>query len=145
MIKYCNKCREEKREECPSGYSFWWNDKVSICPYDKNVMQNIEFDAKDLSIISEISEEYSFIQAMIDLRKSDPIEYQLKMSQFKANLTQQKIGDQKIDSKPHCPTCGSTNIEKISATSKVVGAVAFGLFSKTAKSQFKCKNCGAKW
>ena len=46
---------------------------------------------------------------------------------------------------PKCPTCGSTNIEKISATSKVVGAVAFGLFSKTARSQFKCKNSGAKW
>ena len=46
---------------------------------------------------------------------------------------------------PKCPTCGSTNIEKISATSKVVGAVAFGLFSKTAKSQFKCNNCGNKW
>lgn len=44
-----------------------------------------------------------------------------------------------------CPTCGSTNIEKISATSKAVGAVAFGLFSKTAKSQFKCKNCRYKW
>lgn len=46
---------------------------------------------------------------------------------------------------PKCPTCGSTNIEKISATSKAVGAVAFGLFSKTAKSQYKCKNCGYKW
>ena len=46
---------------------------------------------------------------------------------------------------PRCPTCNSTNIEKISDTSKVVGAVAFGLFSKTAKSQFKCRNCGAKW
>lgn len=46
---------------------------------------------------------------------------------------------------PKCPTCGSTNIEKITATSKAIGAMAFGLFSKTAKSQFKCKNCGYKW
>lgn len=46
---------------------------------------------------------------------------------------------------PKCPTCGSTNIEKISTTSKVVGAAMFGLLSKTAKSQFKCKNCGYKW
>lgn len=46
---------------------------------------------------------------------------------------------------PKCPTCGSTNITKISTTSKVAGAVAFGLFSKTAKSQFKCNNCGYKW
>lgn len=48
-------------------------------------------------------------------------------------------------SKPKCPTCGSTNIRKISATSKTLGAIGFGLLSKTAKSQFKCNNCGYKW
>lgn len=46
---------------------------------------------------------------------------------------------------PTCPTCSSTNITKVSTTSKVAGAVAFGLFSKTARSQFKCNNCGYKW
>ncbi len=46
---------------------------------------------------------------------------------------------------PKCPTCGSTNIEKISTTSRVTHGLMFGLFSKTAKSQFRCKNCGNKW
>lgn len=46
---------------------------------------------------------------------------------------------------PKCPTCSSTNIQKISTTSKVVGASLFGLFSKNATSQFKCNNCGYKW
>lgn len=46
---------------------------------------------------------------------------------------------------PKCPTCSSTNIEKISSFDKAAGAVMFGLFSKTAKSQFKCRNCGYKW
>ena len=46
---------------------------------------------------------------------------------------------------PKCPTCGSTDLKKISTTSKVVGATMFGLFSKTARSQFECKNCGYKW
>ncbi|MGN0550594.1 MAG: hypothetical protein ACI4I4_01985 [Acutalibacteraceae bacterium] len=50
-----------------------------------------------------------------------------------------------VQNVPKCPTCGSTNIEKISTTSKVVGATMFGLLSKTARSQFKCKNCGYKW
>lgn len=50
-----------------------------------------------------------------------------------------------INSKPKCPTCQSTNIKKISTTSKVMGAIGFGLLSKTAKSQFECKNCGYKW
>ncbi len=34
---------------------------------------------------------------------------------------------------PRCPKCGSTNIEKVSAAKKAVGAFGFGLFSKTAK------------
>lgn len=46
---------------------------------------------------------------------------------------------------PKCPTCSSTNIEKISSFDKAAGVVMFGLFSKTARSQFKCRNCGYKW
>lgn len=46
---------------------------------------------------------------------------------------------------PRCPTCRSTNIKKISAARKVTGVALFGLFSKTAKSQFECGSCGYKW
>ena len=46
---------------------------------------------------------------------------------------------------PKCPTCGSTNIQRISASAKLSGAMMFGIFSKTAKSQWKCRNCGSKW
>ena len=49
------------------------------------------------------------------------------------------------DLKPKCPTCGSTNIKRISTSSKVFGAALFGLFSKTAHSQFECQNCHYKW
>lgn len=49
------------------------------------------------------------------------------------------------ENKPKCPTCGSTNIERISTTSKIIGAALFDLLSVTARSQFKCKNCGYKW
>lgn len=44
-----------------------------------------------------------------------------------------------------CPTCGSTNTQKISTTAKIAGAATFGLLSKTARSQFKCNHCGYKW
>lgn len=46
---------------------------------------------------------------------------------------------------PKCPTCQSTNIKKISVGAKVFGASMFGLFSKTATSQFQCLNCSYKW
>lgn len=46
---------------------------------------------------------------------------------------------------PKCPTCSSINVKKIGSISKVAGVVTFGIFSKAAKSQFKCENCGYKW
>lgn len=46
---------------------------------------------------------------------------------------------------PKCPTCQSTKIRKISSVRKVTGGVLFGIFSKTAFSQFECENCGYKW
>lgn len=44
-----------------------------------------------------------------------------------------------------CPTCGSTNIEKISMTRKAVGFFAVGFLSSSARNTYRCKNCGYKW
>lgn len=46
---------------------------------------------------------------------------------------------------PKCPTCQSTKIKKISGIKRAAHGYAFGLFSKTARSQFECENCGYKW
>ena len=46
---------------------------------------------------------------------------------------------------PKCPTCGSTNIEKISTTKKAVGFVAVGIFSSNFGKTMHCKQCGYKW
>ena len=46
---------------------------------------------------------------------------------------------------PKCPTCGSTNIHKISLTSKAIGGYMWGVFSSNVRNTFKCSNCGYKW
>ncbi len=47
---------------------------------------------------------------------------------------------------PHCPTCDSTNVEKISMSSKVEKAAKYGILSvDSITKQFECKNCGYKW
>lgn len=48
-------------------------------------------------------------------------------------------------SKPKCPTCSSTNVSKISTTSKAVSVGLWGIFSQKVKRQFKCGNCGYEW
>ena len=52
---------------------------------------------------------------------------------------------QKPQSLPHCPTCNSTNIKKISAGAKAVSVGLFGIFSQKVKRQFHCNNCGYEW
>lgn len=80
---------------------------------------------------------------MIKLKESDPIEYQLKMSQFKTQVEQQNRAVE--DSVPKCPTCGSTNIKKISGLSKVGSVAMWGLLSRKVHKQWHCNNCGSEW
>lgn len=47
--------------------------------------------------------------------------------------------------KPKCPTCQSTNLRKISTTSKAINTVAFGLLGTKRNKTFHCNNCGYEW
>lgn len=46
---------------------------------------------------------------------------------------------------PTCPTCGSTNVQKISGTKRWLTTGLFGLASSDVGKTMKCKNCGYKW
>lgn len=52
---------------------------------------------------------------------------------------------QESSNTPKCPTCSSTNIKKISGTSKVVSVAMFGFLSQKVKKTFHCNNCGYEW
>lgn len=47
--------------------------------------------------------------------------------------------------KPKCPTCQSTNLKKISSTSKVVNTAVWGIFGTKRHKTFHCNNCGYEW
>lgn len=81
---------------------------------------------------------------MIDLKEKDPIEYQLKISQFKTQVQQQESikKQQSEQSKVHCPYCNSTNVKKISSTERVASVAMMGIFSKKINKSFKCNACG---
>jgi formate dehydrogenase maturation protein FdhE len=138
VVKQCKKCKEIMGACKPESLIHTANN----CNGELETL-NISWD--ELSIIEDISTDKEFLQAMIDLKEKDIIEYNLKISQFKSQLEQQKSSKTQNDNRPKCPTCGSTNIEKISATRKVVGGAMFGLFSSDVRNSMHCKNCGAKW
>lgn len=164
MVKLCKKCKDRcnsyilnpKYPVCYYGYTSFLKDELNKCPLKDcpNYSEKETYDLVDTQITDEdykiiigVSLDIKFIDAMIELKEKDPIEFQLKMSQFRNQVKQQEAVEKVVEQQntPHCPMCNNTNIRKISGTAKVAGAAMFGLFSKTARSQFKCENCGYKW
>lgn len=139
-VKYCPKCKEYYGG---GVFNIPESNKCFYCKQPLTTELNIESDEFD--ILYKISSDDSFLQAMIKLKESDPIEYQLKLSQFKANTSTQEQNKKQADNLPKCPTCNSTNIEKISIGKKAVGGFMFGLFSSDVRKTMHCKNCGYKW
>ncbi len=46
---------------------------------------------------------------------------------------------------PKCPTCGSVNIRKISATKKAASIIGLGILSNNIEKTYQCLNCKYKW
>lgn len=46
---------------------------------------------------------------------------------------------------PKCPTCGSTNVHKISSSKKALGFITVGIFSSNFGKSYECENCKYKW
>ena len=80
-------------------------------------------------------------------------EYNEQKSQQEYEVLQRRAQQKRIEKEriekqqniPKCPTCGSTNIEKISTAKKAIGFVAVGVFSSNFGKTMHCKNCGYKW
>lgn len=114
-------------------------NNIEICP----VCKKNDWEDFDLNQIKKISSDEEFIQSMIKLKQDDPIEYQIKLSQFKTQLQQQeqiKKIEQDNANKVKCPKCGCTDIGVANRGYSVV----WGLIG-SGKSMNVCKKCGHKW
>lgn len=123
-----------------------WDDKCPICKHDLTTMN---LTLREWWVISENSTDQNFIFALDKLKKDDPIEFTLKFNQF-IQINKNKIEEEKHlkasqSSVPKCPTCGSTNIKKISGTKRWVGTGLFGLASSNLGKTMQCNSCGYKW
>lgn len=118
--------------------------------------------------LRKINSDPTFIDAMMKLKETDPIEFQVKLKQLdiqspsavldaskkhseeiKQNKPTPKPADHEYAHRayglPMCPTCGSYDVEKISLTKKAIGGAMFGLFSSNVRKTMHCKSCGYKW
>lgn len=116
--------------------------KVNNC---NGNLKKTNISENDFDLLHDISDDKNFLQAMIDLKEKDIIEYNLKMSQFKSQLEQQKSNKAQNDNTPRCPHCRSTNIRPISGLNRGASIAMWGIFSKKINKSFECLNCKYTW
>ena len=147
-IKFCQNCRSKNNQDLfYSGYYNWLNDDCYECPMKDcgQKLIDINLSKEDFDIITSISKDITFLESMINLKEQDPIEYQLKMSQFKTQLQQQESSKIQNDTTPRCPHCHSTNIKSISGLNRGTSIAMWGIFSKKINKSFECLDCKYTW
>ena len=133
MKRYCYICGYETNDE-----------NIIECP--QCLCDDVFVSSEEEEELMKLSNDRKFTNAMIKLHDEDPIEYQLKMSQFKANLGQRESSKRvEEDNRPKCPNCHSTNIKPISGTERAMSIMGLGIFSKKINKSFKCLNCKYTW
>lgn len=144
FVRLCPVCKSKSNEDsclATCGYSTYLEENNNICEICGSKVIDLKMLSVDYKILTSISNDTNFIESMIELHDTDIIEYESKMSQFR-NQVSQKEQHSNI---PKCPTCNSTNIQKISGTKRFVTTGLFGLASSNVGKTMECKNCGAKW
>ena len=91
---------------------------------------------KEWRTIIGINNVWPFVQSMIDLKQSDPIAFQQKISEFEIQIEEK----QRLSAMPKCPKCGSTSI-----TTGSRGVNGFWGFIGASKTVNRCGNCGYTW
>lgn len=151
-IKFCEKCSQTKKNmesvntnhsnvetliEFGKGMIIGFSDDAKCCPYCDSDLETINMSTDDFLTIRDASNyNRDLLFAMIKLHDDDPIEYELKMAQFR-EIAERKKAD---ESKPRCPKCGSTSIATVNKGYSLLTG-----FLGSGKPMNVCQSCGHKW
>lgn len=138
-VRFCQKCHDENRFNtlmCWCGYEaikdeYNGQDMKCLMANCDCLLIDIGFPNEDFIALRTITDDVKLLEAMIELYKTDIIEYETKMSHFRNEAEQKKIlrkqqYDQQIQQQREvkaqqtqsknvtkCPVCGSTNIQLV--------------------------------
>lgn len=148
--RFCPYCKKQKDDQNELGRRYpsyweigWLSDEDVFCSKCNTLLVKMNLTNDEFDDIIDISNDPSFIQAMDELKSKDIVEFNLKMSQFRTQINQQKQTEE--SNTPKCPHCNSTNIKSISGLNRAGSIAMFGIFSKKINKSFECKNCGYTW
>ncbi len=147
MLCYCKKCGRIVQEE--------YNKSEQKCDYCNNILEYIPqkflIGKRGIAINDELKDQF-----INDYIKSSPEFDQYLFEHREEDMFNKRISDRAklahgasiLEEKrrvPKCPTCGSTNIRRMSGVERGASIAAFGIFSKKINKTFKCSNCGYTW
>lgn len=161
MLKYCKKCGNITRKmpwdnnnyckicnsilfEVPDEYLLVWKNEIDHDTIDQTKQQR--FIEECIKSSPEFDEQLFNSRDEILAKENAKYDQAMKIGnairQGADPKTVFQTGGQNI---PKCPTCGSTNIERISGIKRFVSTGLFGLASSNIGKTMHCKNCGCKW
>jgi len=133
LMKYCPKCGD---------ITFGKNNECSFCNHTINETEYTynEYLKNRSTIKQKIKEEY------ID---NSP-EFNEELAQKREEENDKVIHGKGTyrysqENVPKCPTCGSTNIKRITTLDRAVSVGTLGLLSGKIGKNYECLNCKAKW
>lgn len=91
---------------------------------------------------------YKGMEDKDERRQLKKIYIQNELEKEKEKITKKEViypSSQPEENIPKCPTCGSTNIKRISGTKRWLTTGLFGLASSDIGKTMVCKNCGYKF
>lgn len=145
--RYCPYCKEHgTTEKLPNfRYPFYYeacydtNEDIE-CDYCNRILVKMNLTNEEFDTIIDISSDSSFIEAMDELKSKDIIEFNLKMSQFKSQVSQTQAQQKQEEEKIHCPKCNSASI-----STGARGVNNFWGMLGASKTVNRCGNCGFTW
>ena len=111
-------------------------EKAGIAEDDETIAQFVS------QIYEQYKQKYSLYPPRIDLM----VPYsQAQINQLEYEKEQFGLKAATQSDTPKCPTCGSTNLTKTTATSGFIDRAVYGTFSPEGRGQYRCKKCGYLW
>lgn len=129
MGQKCRFCGSELKETGKDRKSFWQRSE------DRQEQRRL------LRRLSEtVREEYFYNNPLFDKEK-----YEAREQEDREWAERNKAGLNPLDNLPKCPTCGSTNLSRLSGVGMITMFGGFGVTDGNAGKTFKCNNCGYRW
>ena len=137
------KQEEEQKKKEIEQFINTADDLILDC--EGNVFKAIKMFKEKFNVNNDIAKEY-IMNAQRKFSVDDTYE---KNTSLQLNVEEKNTNDEIFsdinNNRPKCPTCNSTDIEKISMVGKITSVSVFGLASNNIGKTFKCNKCGYKW